>query len=206
MFEELVDTLEKPPAKERPENAWVRSGTWSLVDRRVELRKAVKLIQHESCRLARVIKTSLKLDRQERARKAGKAIMMELLGGNIKEAWRILKAWHWEAGGTTTKPYHASMERRSVEREELYIFKASLGEHIPANRNPILLPDEAPEDAEIRAAVKALHNRRTGGGSMMQARTSRAGSGGQRRRRRRERRQGPRDLRGRATPGACWCD
>ena len=33
MFKELVGTLEM-------ENAWVRSGTWSLVDRRVELRKA----------------------------------------------------------------------------------------------------------------------------------------------------------------------
>ena len=24
MFEDLVETLEKPPAKERPENAWLR--------------------------------------------------------------------------------------------------------------------------------------------------------------------------------------
>ena len=43
MFEELVDTLEKPPAKERQENAWVQMGTWTLVDRRAELRKAGRL-------------------------------------------------------------------------------------------------------------------------------------------------------------------
>ena len=110
MFEELVDTLEKPPAKERPESAWVRPGTWSLVDRRAELRKAGRLTQREARRLARAIRASLKLDRQERARKAGEAIMMELLAGNIKEAWRILKAWHWEADGAATKPCHASME------------------------------------------------------------------------------------------------
>ena len=32
VFEELVETLEKPPIKERPENVWVRTGTWTLVD------------------------------------------------------------------------------------------------------------------------------------------------------------------------------
>ena len=79
MFEELVDTLEKPSAKERPENAWVRPGTWPLVDRRAELRKAGRLTQREARRLARTIRALLKLDRQERARKAGEAIMMELL-------------------------------------------------------------------------------------------------------------------------------
>ena len=48
---------------------------------------------------ARAIRASLKLDRQERARKADEAIVMELIAGNIKEAWRILKAWHRETGG-----------------------------------------------------------------------------------------------------------
>ena len=109
------------------------------------------------------------MDRQERARKVGKAIMMELLAGNIKEAWRILKAWHREAGGAATKPCHASMKRQTVEREDLYGYQASPGEHIPSNRDPTLLPDEAPPDAEIRTAVKTLRNGRTDGGSMMRA-------------------------------------
>ena len=108
VFEELVETLEKPPIKERPENAWVCPGTWSLVDRRTELRKAGLLTQRESRRLARAIRTLLKLDRQERASKADKAIMMELLAGNIKEAWKILKPWHQKAGGAATEPCHAS--------------------------------------------------------------------------------------------------
>ena len=58
-----------------------------------------------------------------------------------------------------------------MEREDFYDFKASPGEHIPVNRDPILLPDEALPDAEIRAAVKAmrLRNGRTGGGSMMRS-------------------------------------
>ena len=72
MFEELVGTLEKPPVKERPENAWVHLGTWSRVDRRAELRKAGRLTQRESRRLARAIRASLKLDRQERASAEGR--------------------------------------------------------------------------------------------------------------------------------------
>ena len=101
------------------------------MDRRADLRKAGRLTQRESRRLARAIRASLKLDRQERARKADEAIMMELLAGNIKEAWRILKAWHREAGGAATKPCHASMERQTVEREDLYAYQASPGEHTP---------------------------------------------------------------------------
>ena len=73
--------------------------------------------------------------------------MMELLAGNIKEARRILKAWHWEAGGAATKPCHASMERQTVEQEDLYAYQASPSEHIPSNRDPVPLPDEAPPDA-----------------------------------------------------------
>ena len=61
------------------------------------------------------------------------------------------------------------MERQTQEREELYGYKALPGEHIPANRDPIPLPDKAPQDAEIRVAVKTLRNGRTNGGTMIQA-------------------------------------
>ena len=169
MFKELVEAIEKPPETERPKNAGVRLGKWSLVDRQAELWKAGTLTQHESRRLTRAIKTSLKLNHQERAWKAGKAIMMELLADNIKEAWRILNDWYQKEDGAATKPCHVSMERQTVEREGLYNFQASPGEHIPANRDPILLPDAAPPDAEIRAAVKALCNGQTVSSSMMRA-------------------------------------
>ena len=61
------------------------------------------------------------------------------------------------------------MEQQTVEREDLYDFQASPGEHIPSNRDPTLLPDEAPPDEEVRSAVKALCNGRTDGASMMRA-------------------------------------
>ena len=63
------------------------------------------------------------------------------------------------------------MERQTVEQEEPYGFQAPSGEHIPSNRYPIPLLNEAPPDAEIRTAVKAkaLRNGRTGGGLMIRA-------------------------------------
>ena len=118
---------------------------------------------------ARAIRASLKLDRQERARKAGEAIMMELLADSIKEAWRILNDWHREVDGAAIKPCYASMERQMVEQEDLYACQALPGEHIPSNRDSVPLPDEAPPDAQTRTAVKDLRNGRTGGGSMMRA-------------------------------------
>ena len=161
--------MEKPPVKERPDNLWVRLSTWSLVDRRAVMRKEGTLTQLKARKLGRLISAFLKEDRKERARKAGEAIMLRLKAGDVKEAWQILKSWHREAGGTTVKPCYASMEKQTVEREDLYGYKASTGEHIPANRDPALLPDEAPSDAEIRAAVKNLRNGRTGGGTRMRA-------------------------------------
>ena len=80
-----------------------------------------------------------------------------VVAGKTKEAWRILKAWHREAVDTATKPWHASMERQTVEWEELYDFKALPGEHIPVNRDPNPSPD-TPLNEEIRTAVKRLRN------------------------------------------------
>ena len=55
------------------------------------------------------------------------------------------------------------MEQQTVEQEDLYGYQDLPGEHIPSNRDHILLPDEAPLDAEIRTAAKALRNARTAG-------------------------------------------
>ena len=50
-----------------------------------------------------------------------------------------------------------------MEREKLYGYQASPGEHTLPNRDLVPLPDEAPPDAEIGTAVKALRNGRTAG-------------------------------------------
>ena len=58
------------------------------------------------------------------------------------------------------------MEHQTKEREDLYGFQVSPGEHIAANKDPILLPDKVPPNTEIRLAVKTLRNGRAGSGTM----------------------------------------
>ena len=71
MFDELVKAVEKLPVKERSENVWVQLCTWLPVDRREVMRKAGTLTQRKLRPLAWAIRTSLKLDHQERTRKVG---------------------------------------------------------------------------------------------------------------------------------------
>ena len=56
-----------------------------------------------------------------------------------------------------------------MEREDLYGYQASPGEHTSSNRDSIPFLDKVPPDAEIRMAVKALRNGKMGRGLMMQA-------------------------------------
>ena len=140
-----------------------------MVDGWAAMRKEGTFTQREARMLGRRIAVSLKEDCKERARKTGEIITLDLGVVNVKEAWRLLKAWHREAGKKTIRPCYVLMERQTEERDDLYGFQASPGEHIPANRDHILLPDEAPLDREIKAAVKTLRNWRMGGGTMMRA-------------------------------------
>ena len=61
------------------------------------------------------------------------------------------------------------MEHQTEEREDPSGSQVLPGEHISANRDPILLPDKVLLNAEIKAAVKTLCNGQTGGSTMMQA-------------------------------------
>ena len=54
------------------------------------------------------------------------------------------------------------MDKQMEEREALYNYKTSTGEHIAANRECFPFTDEAPEEEAIQAAVKTLKNCRTG--------------------------------------------
>ena len=37
MFEELRKACQRPERRELPDNAWIRPGTWALIDRKAEL-------------------------------------------------------------------------------------------------------------------------------------------------------------------------
>ena len=86
LFEQLACKIDKPDHRRREENAWIRPGTWALVDERANLRHLQRLTQAEGRRLTRRIHTALKGDRVERARQAGEKVMGHLAEGNPREA------------------------------------------------------------------------------------------------------------------------
>ena len=61
------------------------------------------------------------------------------------------------------------MDKQAEEREGLYGYNSSPGEHIPVNRDHAYLQDEAPPDKELKASVETLWNGRTENGTNMRA-------------------------------------
>ena len=104
IFEVLKTKIEKPARREREENAWIRPGTWALVDERLKLRSLGRLTQAEGRRLTRRIRAALKGDQVERARRAGEEVMGHLARGNSREAWRTLIGWYRAVEGKAAKP------------------------------------------------------------------------------------------------------
>ena len=68
LFEQLACKIDKPDHRRREENAWIRPGTWALVDERAKLRQLQRLTQAEGRQLTRRIHAAIKGDRVERAR------------------------------------------------------------------------------------------------------------------------------------------
>ena len=78
LFEQLACKIDKPDHRRRKENAWIRPGTWALVDERAKLRQLQQLTQAEGRRLTRRIHAAIKGDRVERARQAGEKVMVNV--------------------------------------------------------------------------------------------------------------------------------
>ena len=95
----------------------------------------------------------LNLDRTKRAANVVSNIEGNWELGDLKEAWRYLKGWYTTALGRPPKPCHNSMDKQTVEREELYRKVFPPGDPIPINVGTFDLDDSIPEDAEIRVVV-----------------------------------------------------
>ena len=161
--------MEPQQARDRPENSWIRPGTWALIDSRAAARRDGHLSRALSRRYGRKIRASLKLDRIERARRVGEAISGHLATGDYKEAWRSLRGWYRAAGNVPQKRCHAAMEQQTKEREALYAAVDPPGEPIPCNVEPTDVEDDAPSDALLREVVGALKNDRAKGAAGMRA-------------------------------------
>ena len=95
--------MEKPKQRDWLENSWIRSSMWSLVDQHASMRKEGTLSRREAQYLVRRSK--------DRAKQVGEVIMAALKEEDWREAWRILGAWHCAAGGFSTKPCYATMDK-----------------------------------------------------------------------------------------------
>ena len=69
------------------------------------------------------------------------------------------------ASDKLSKPCHTSMEKQTVEREELYRKISPARDPIRINVEPFDLDDLILEDAAIRVVVAGLQNGRAGGSS-----------------------------------------
>ena len=150
MLEELVDTLEAPGKRDRPDHEWIRGGTWALIDERASRRKQGTLTQAQGRRLSRRIRQALKQDRRERARKAGEEIMGALADGSSKRAYGILRAWHKQCDPAASKPCYNTLEAQTREREALYRRRPPPGDPIPSRAERPPLSDRPPTDEELR--------------------------------------------------------
>ena len=162
MFEELRKACQRPERRELPDNAWIRPGTWSLIDRKAELRKANRVSYSEGRKLGRKIRASLKADKIERARRVGEQASIHQQNGEVGEAFRALNGWYREAGDRAPKPCYQTMEDQTVEREKLYDYVKPPGEGIPSNIERPAQDNFAPSDEKIRRAVRKPNNGRAG--------------------------------------------
>ena len=146
-------------------NSLISKATWTLVDNRAMARNMGMLTQQGTRRWKRKTKASLNSDRRKKAANVAIDIDGHLVSGNLKEARCCLKNWYTAAMDKPPKPCHASMEKQTVEREELYWKVSPPGDPILINVKPFGLDDSIPEDVVIRVVVEDLKNVRAGGSS-----------------------------------------
>ena len=99
----------------------------------------------------------------------GDAMMEKLAGGEMQEAWWMLKAWYRNAEDRAPKPCYDTMAKQTAERAELYAKVQAPGEPIPINVEPYAIDNAVPKEPEIRAVVKGMRNERAGGASGIKA-------------------------------------
>jgi hypothetical protein len=83
----------------------------------------------------------------------------------VQEAFCHLKGWYQAATETQAKPCYHTMERQTLEQDDLYTRRASPGNPLPINYGPIKINDDAPSDTEIRLATSKLSNGQAAGAS-----------------------------------------
>ena len=120
LFEELKALCDHPDPKQHPRNDWISAKTWRLVAHRTMLRRTGRLCRLGGHRMKRDIWNSLKDNRIARTKRASQSIEAKLRGGDVQEAFRLLKGWYRAATEVEARPCTQTMARQTEERIALY--------------------------------------------------------------------------------------
>lgn len=73
----------------------------------------------------------------KRTRSTQEALMSLLISCNVKEVWRSLRGWYHKTWHKVPKPCYTSLEKQTLEQEQLY-------DRVPPPGDPILSRIEQP--------------------------------------------------------------
>ena len=132
LFQALKLNITPPTrAEKRARQVWISAQTWNLVDQRSAMQKVVNHDGAEVRRLSRRIHQSFRVDRKERAARAGADIEAALTAGKLQESWKMMQAWYREASDRPQLPSRGDLDAVMLERQDLYSREPPPGEPIP---------------------------------------------------------------------------
>ena len=173
LFQEIEDAAKPTAGRDRhrrsPKRTWISDRSWSLVDRRCDLRHSAAYTQARYRQLGRQLKASLKEDRKQRCAIAGAAALQAMHTGEAQEAWRIVRAWYRAATDRPSRPSRTDLQKVTDDRIELYTQEDPPEDPIPVLVAPYDVDDDVPTEDEIATAVKRLRNGKASGPSKIRA-------------------------------------
>jgi hypothetical protein len=169
LFGELRKTCEEDAPTRQKQNDWILEESWRLIAHRAMLRHTGHLCQAGGRCLHHQVGASLRKDQADCTSHVGMLIESELAGGNVQEAFHHLKGWYRAASDMQAKPCRQTMERKTLERVDLYAQRVSPGDPLPINVAPTEINDNVSSDGELRGVVGDLTNGQAAGAPGMHA-------------------------------------
>ncbi len=162
-FDALAAECVKPKPKRTPGKDWISQGTWGLIAKWASLLRSCHIWQDARRRMKCKIGTAIKADKHKLTTNVGDSIVAELAKGDVKEAFRHLKAWYRKAAEMQARPCCQTMEHQTNKREELYAEWAAYGKGFPVNGTPYTIGNNQPIDGKLWAAVSLPNHSRCRG-------------------------------------------
>jgi len=98
--------------------------------------------------MRRQVKALLKADCKQQVVNVATVVKRHLDEGKLKEAHRCLKRWYRVAKDWSPEPCYQYMDLQTKERGVISVINVEF----------FYINDKTPEDVEIRAVVKGMHN------------------------------------------------